>query len=622
MRKYLFSLLFAFIILINPIKSYGQARYDLPCPIGNTQAFTPLVTQNPQTGNLKANACIDPTGTVTYQGLNPNTNGVIDPTQSPYNVKADAKAGNDGSATNTLSTFSSTNQSCSTSDLGKLIIVVNSANGYPFGTGLNTITGCSGASWTVSTTSNITQSNMNWAIGSSNGAGLQAAFLAALAARKQLALPCGTMIVESPPFIAPATQDLLTQWADIQGCLSSVSGFILHPQITSTLLSNGGNIFAFSNASQATGSVFYPGLGPTQKAENLFLTSLSGNLPGTGGKVFNIFSGYNTAHNIAMQGIGLAAGNLQAIVSSSGEAHLIQINLQNFTPVGSTTGIVIGGQGVNLVEDSIFAFGGLASAVNCQGGSYCDIDNIYIIQTNQGILAAAGGSTIKVTGSTISVSGGSGSAGAISDNGNSTTFYVFGNALIATAQASFPAISLTNAASALDISGSNLSSATSGFIASGTGTFNDRGGNNYSSPLTQFTGTFVPIGGGSMSTNKTSGATNFGSNLASQTIVTTVPASSTIQIKVGYRQSVLGTTCGAGSNTTSGTLSWTSGGLAQTATIPTLTIAANGAIGTSGVYLVSGIHADINTSITFTTTSALASAGCTVVPAYVADFSL
>lgn len=46
----------------------AQQRFDLSCPVGNTQPFQPLITNNPQTGNLKANACIDPTGLITWNG--------------------------------------------------------------------------------------------------------------------------------------------------------------------------------------------------------------------------------------------------------------------------------------------------------------------------------------------------------------------------------------------------------------------------------------------------------------------------------------------------------------------------------------------------------------------------
>lgn len=53
-----------FIILISLfcLPCYGQSRFDLTCSQG--QPFTPLVTNNPQTGNLKANACIDSTGSI------------------------------------------------------------------------------------------------------------------------------------------------------------------------------------------------------------------------------------------------------------------------------------------------------------------------------------------------------------------------------------------------------------------------------------------------------------------------------------------------------------------------------------------------------------------------------
>lgn len=65
-RALLFIILF-FIILINPKITKGQI-YDLVCPTPK-QPFSPLVTNNPQTGNLKANACIDATGLLTWNGL-------------------------------------------------------------------------------------------------------------------------------------------------------------------------------------------------------------------------------------------------------------------------------------------------------------------------------------------------------------------------------------------------------------------------------------------------------------------------------------------------------------------------------------------------------------------------
>lgn len=53
----------------------AQQRFDLSCPSG-TQPFAALVTNNPQTGNLKANGCIDSTGLITFNGL---TSGASSP---------------------------------------------------------------------------------------------------------------------------------------------------------------------------------------------------------------------------------------------------------------------------------------------------------------------------------------------------------------------------------------------------------------------------------------------------------------------------------------------------------------------------------------------------------------
>lgn len=67
LRIFKFIILISFLLL--PTFVYGQAKYDLACPVGNTQPFSPLVTNNPQTGNLKANGCIDPTGLITWNGV-------------------------------------------------------------------------------------------------------------------------------------------------------------------------------------------------------------------------------------------------------------------------------------------------------------------------------------------------------------------------------------------------------------------------------------------------------------------------------------------------------------------------------------------------------------------------
>lgn len=562
--------------------------------------------------------------------------GQIDPTQAPYNAKFDAKVGNDGTTVNGQNTLASTNQVCVAADTGKLIIAINTGTGaYSFGTGLVTVTGCSGNNWTASGNAGASAgASQNWAIGSAgNGLALSTAYLAAITARKVLALPCGTGILDTVPFTQPAINDYITMSYDLIGC-NGTSGtrFVFHPNISAALGGAGGPLFAVNagnNGVSSTGFPTYNGIGGQIKASNLFITSLSGRIPGTGGQVYPVFQGFNALDNITIQALGLSAGTLIGGLSTGGESHFGHLNFQNWAPVGVGLGVQMQGQGTNTVFDSIFAFQGIAEAISCiGGGTFCASEDNYIISTSQGIRSDSGaGNVIKMSGTFCSVAGGSGSQGCLSDNGNATTFYVFGNQSINSAVASFPAITLSNASSVLDISGSIVSSNTSGFNASGIGTINDRAGNVWSSPLTQFTGKYVPIGGGSVATNSNSAATNFGANLGATNIVTTSIAASTYDIKIGFRQSLLGVGCGAGSNTVNGVLSWTSGGVVQSTgaggvtALPTLTISANGAVGTSSAYSSVPVHADINTAITFTTTSVLASAGCGTVPQYVVDFS-
>lgn len=66
-RVYHLSILL-FIILINCSNIKAQQKFDLPCTSNSTQPYQPLITRNPITDNFKANACVDNTGTVFFQG--------------------------------------------------------------------------------------------------------------------------------------------------------------------------------------------------------------------------------------------------------------------------------------------------------------------------------------------------------------------------------------------------------------------------------------------------------------------------------------------------------------------------------------------------------------------------
>lgn len=116
-------------------------------------------------------------------------------------------------------------------------------------------------------------------------------------------------------------------------------------------------------------------------------------------------------------------------------------------------------------------------------------------------------------------------------------------------------------------------------------------------------------------------ATNFGSNLTSQQIW---PNEFFVAGEVSFYvyQSTAGVGCSTASNTVQPTIAFTdAAGNAQTLAGPTLTISGNGAVGAaSGTFVQGGYHIVGNNSgstVTFTTSSTLASTGCSTTPKYI-----
>ena len=420
----------------------------------------------------------------------------------------------------------------------------------------------------------------------------------------------------------------MSQRANIQGC-NSTDGttFILHPQVV-VPLTTGGTFFAAAPTT-STG-LTAAGLNGNQSIENIIITSLQGNLPGTASQTYTAISGFASARKLTGQLLGGAGASTTwtFLNQTGGENRWDTINFQNtLNSTNAWTMAFMAGQGTNAVSNSICAF--TQYCVRDTGAINISLVNDYFITVALAYQASGGApKNITVVGGTYSCTQGAGSAACFDDAGNPVTFYVFGNGTVNGASANFAAFRLNNASSVLDISGTQVSSTTSGWNVTGAGIINDRVGNTYSSPLTQFTGKYVPVGGGSSANSASTAATNFGTNLGATNVLSAVsPAGATYDVKIGFRQVTAGTTCGAGSNTVNGVLSWTSGGVTQSTgsggvpALPTLTISANGSVGSSSAYQSQPIHIDINTQVTFTTTSVLASAGCTVVPQYVVDFS-
>lgn len=567
-------------------------------------------------------------------GGGPGIGNAIDVTQAPYSVPTNVViSGGDGSTINLQPTFSSTNQNCAAAQATYLAVVVNTANGsYPYGTGLVTVLSCNGNSWTLSANATATVSSAAFAIGPDVTTPLQTAH----ATGQNLILPCDSFIVTAPPFTNVANANFFTNDPSIRGCPAGSTRFILHPQIASAL-TTGGAIFAsypaavFKTGSYGVGGIVQ-GLGNQGTFSNIFITSLKGIIPATASQVYQLVTGFAVVDNVVVQVVGLPT-NVTSLtyISVPGESRVHNTNLQNsigIAPVGVSHG---GGQGPAIISDSIIAFlsgvSGTGSAANCGGSGPCFYINDYFTGNNNGVIMF--GSPIAQPGIVFEnvqcgSSGGGGTWGCIGDNGNAVTVAAFASSLSG-ANANVPALRCTNANTIFDVSVTSLISNTAGWNVQGSCTFNDRVGNSFSSPLTQFTGMYVPIGGGSKAISCVGStlavcpaATNFGTVITNFNIVASAPRDAIYDIKIGFKQVTPGVTCTTNS-TVQGTLSWTAGGISQSATLNTLTVVNNGAVGTMSTYQSIPVNPDIGTNIQVTTTTALGT--CGTPPQYRLEFS-
>jgi hypothetical protein len=144
-----------------------------------------------------------------------------------------------------------------------------------------------------------------------------------------------------------------------------------------------------------------------------------------------------------------------------------------------------------------------------------------------------------------------------------------------------------------------------------------------STALVQVNG-FAIGGGGSHVFTQTSAATNFGTNLTPQPVVALVPATGVVIVAVQAVQSLVGVGCGTGSNTVSISVTITApGGTGETInSLHTLTASANGTLDTGSTQAggnpisVYEMAVLAGSEITYTTSSTLASTGCTTIPQY------
>jgi hypothetical protein len=118
-----------------------------------------------------------------------------------------------------------------------------------------------------------------------------------------------------------------------------------------------------------------------------------------------------------------------------------------------------------------------------------------------------------------------------------------------------------------------------------------------------------------------SAGTAFGTAIATPVVVVasvqgSAQTGAVVSVHLDIVQTVLGVTCGAGSNTATPTLAWTGpGGTSKTLALTALTVSANGALDTLQADIQS-IAVQMGSSVSFTMASSLASANCAPVPSY------
>lgn len=412
----------------------------------------------------------------------------VDTTQAPYNVTP-ARYFNDGVTANTQNTLTSVTLNCSASDVGKLAIVVNPATGtYPFGTGLVTVSSCTSATIAVlsaNATATIA-SGAVWAIGADASTGLAAARDVAWPNMGSLLLPCGNIMLAGRPFVY-VTGQVATQNYTVQGCsVGEGTNFILHPQVTSSILT-GGDIFYSVPQFTAIGgpsSAFFRGKKP--HILNIMLTSLGGDLPATSG--FFYFIRTESVNGLNISQLGLASGAtthssyLVNDFGGGGETNYVNLNIQD-TPVNSAVidaiqiSVANAQQGSNLVRDSVIAFmpgRGVLCNFTFSTTSYCELMNDYFVDVG----GASSESVLAQNGANIRIIGGqynlNAAAPTLKTDGTSTIDVIASN--IRARAAGGLAISNLGTVRLTDtvINGNSTS-----MLIAGAGTLVDLGGNQY-----------------------------------------------------------------------------------------------------------------------------------------------
>lgn len=126
----------------------------------------------------------------------------IDPKQSPYNAKFDARWTADGATTSGQPTITSATINCTSTDVGKKVYTIS--NSSAINRIIGTILSCTPTTITASANASATESSSGLAVCTDDTAALVSAWNAAIAANKLLQLPGGAACTSGPLFEATA----------------------------------------------------------------------------------------------------------------------------------------------------------------------------------------------------------------------------------------------------------------------------------------------------------------------------------------------------------------------------------------------------------------------------------
>jgi len=419
--------------------------------------------------------------------------GMLDPTQAPYNVRADAIDFDDGSVTSGSNLLNSPTLNCSSAYIGKTVTVISNAGGSPpsgtYATPVTspppTITGCNSATQaTMSANSSITLSGTaEWIIGTDSGAGAAAALTYGWQHGYMIAWPCGTILTSTPiNYTGPAVNPGANGFWNA-GCGGTrFTRFGMLPQIMASLSPTSPILF-FSPPGTTTGIQATSGIDTNWGLSNLQFTSFGGCLPqpGTAGSYNMVSARYHTGLQFFQIALANGSNGLSLIGNGSGENYGDRLNAQNFGNIGCSTASIImhnlsAGQGANVAAHGVYALGG--TAVSCGAGALCDLDHLYIAQASQAVSFGGAGAKLNVLNSSITGIYSGVAADGIADNG-AETINVEGSHFSDIAAGAYSNIRCTNAGTVINVRNTDFNTSGGHNAIDGTAacTYNDGGGN-------------------------------------------------------------------------------------------------------------------------------------------------